>query len=165
MRDAVLQVAGQLNHAGGGAGYNDFNVFNDRGTQRYEPLDPEGPQFNRRSIYRTWAHGGRNPLLDAFDCPDPSVTAPQRGVTTTPLQALVLLNNSFLLRMADQFAARITADAGSQTQGAVRRAWQLAYNRDPAPAERARVEAFVDRYGLAALCRVLVNSNEFLYCD
>ncbi len=114
VRDAVLLVAGQLNDGGGGAGFSDFNVFNDRGTQCYEPLDPEGPQFNRRSIYRTWARGGRNPLLDTFDCPDPSVTSPQRGVTTTPLQALVLLNNSFLLRMSDHFAARVSAEAGPE---------------------------------------------------
>ena len=161
----MLEVAGQLNHAGGGPGYNDFNVFNDRGTQRYEPLDPEGPQFNRRSIYRTWARGGRNPLLDTFDCPDPSITAPQRGVTTTPLQALALWNDSFLLRMADHFAARVTADAGDQPPAQIRRAWQLAYQRDPGAAERARVQPFVERVGLPALCRVLLNSNEFLYCD
>ncbi len=165
VRDAVLMVSGQLTERGGGAGFSDFNVFNDRGTQRYEPLDPEGPQFNRRSIYRTWARGGRNPLLDTFDCPDPSITSPQRGVTTTPLQALVLLNNSFLLRMSDHFGARVAADAGSKTGDQVRRAYELAYGRAPTAAETARVEPFVEKHGLAALCRVLLNSNEFLYCD
>jgi hypothetical protein len=165
VRDAVLLVSGQLTERGGGVGFSDFNVFNDRGTQRYEPLDPEGPQFNRRSIYRTWARGGRNPLLDTFDCPDPSVTSPQRGVTTTPLQALVLMNNSFLLRMSDHFGARVAAEAGAKTGDQVRRAYELAYGRAPTPVEAARVEPFVEKHGLPALCRVLLNSNEFLYCD
>ena len=45
-------------------------------SQYYEPIDPVGAEFNRRSIYRMWARGGKNPLLDTFDCPDPSTTRP-----------------------------------------------------------------------------------------
>jgi len=50
------------------------------------------------------------PLLDAFDCPDPSVKTPRRGVTTTPLQALALMNNSFVQRQAEKLAARVMAE-------------------------------------------------------
>jgi hypothetical protein len=45
-------------------------------------------------------NSGKDPLLDAFDCPDPSVKTPRRGVTTTPLQALGLMNGSFVQRQA-----------------------------------------------------------------
>jgi hypothetical protein len=165
VRDAMLLVCGQLNTERGGPGFRDFDTYDQKGTQFYEPRDPEGSAFNRRSLYRTWARGGRNPLLDTFDCPDPSVTAPQRGVTTTPLQSLALLNNSFALRMADRFAERVAREAGSSLAEQVDRAYLLAYGRAAAQDERTRVEPFVARYGLAALCRALFNSNEFLYVD
>ena len=127
--------------------------------------DPEGAEYNRRSIYRTWARGGRNPLLDTFDCPDPSTTSPQRGVTTTPLQALALLNNSFVLRMADRFAERVERETGKTTAERVQHAYLLAYGRQPTTEELSRVAPFVDQHGLAALCRVLINANEFLYIE
>jgi hypothetical protein len=165
VRDAMLLVCGQLNATLGGQGFRDFDTFDQKGTQYYEPRDPEGAAFNRRSLYRTWARGGRNPLLDTFDCPDPSVTTPQRGVTTTPLQALALLNNSFVLRMADRFAERVTREAGGEPADQVRRTFLLIYGRTPDAAERERIEPFVTRHGLAALCRALLNSNEFLYVD
>ena len=104
VRDATLSIAGQLNPDRGGPGYLDVRPYLFRGSQFYEPLDPVGAEFNRRSIYRMGARGGRNPLLDTFDCPDPSTATPKRGSTTTPLQALSLMNNSFTLRMADHFA-------------------------------------------------------------
>lgn len=165
VRDSVLAVAGQLNLAMGGPGFRDFDTFDQKGTQFYEPRDPEGAEYNRRSIYRTWARGGRNPLLDTFDCPDPSTTSPQRGVTTTPLQALALLNNSFVLRMADRFAERVERETGKTTAERVQHAYLLAYGRQPTTEELSRVAPFVDQHGLAALCRVLINANEFLYIE
>ena len=75
------------------------------------------------------------------------------------------MNNSFLLRMSDHFGHRVAADAGPKTGDQVRRAYELAYGRAPTAAESARVEPFVEKHGLPALCRVLLNSNEFLYCD
>ena len=40
------------------------------------PVDVAAPGLSRRTLYRTWARGGRSGFLDAFDCPDPSTTAP-----------------------------------------------------------------------------------------
>ncbi len=114
VRDAILTVSGQLNSERGGPGFRDFNLLDQKGTQYYEPRDPEGPEFNRRSLYRTWARGGRNTLLDTFDCPDPSVTTPSRSVTTTPQQALALWNNSFVLRMSEHFARRVEQEVGTE---------------------------------------------------
>jgi hypothetical protein len=104
-------------------------------------------------------------LLDTFDCPDTAVTSPQRGVTTTPLQALSLLNNSFMLRMSNSFAERVVHEAGTDTSAQVRVAYHRAFGREPAAAESQRAVPFVDRYGLPALCRALFNSNEFLYVE
>jgi hypothetical protein len=165
VRDAVLSVAGELNSQVGGPSFQDFRPYENHNAQYYEPIDPVGPQFHRRSIYRMWARGGKSPLLDSLDCPDPSTMTPKRGSTTTPLQALAMLNNSFLLRMADDMAARVQKDAGEDTQKQVERAFELAYSRPAKDEERIIAAKFVQRNGLAAFCRVLLNTNGFLYVD
>ncbi|MEK6235299.1 MAG: DUF1553 domain-containing protein, partial [Planctomycetales bacterium] len=96
---------------------------------------------------------------------DPSTTAPRRGVTTTPLQALVLLNNSFVLRMSDHFAERLVSQAGGDVNEQVRLAYRLALGRAAKGAEVERAGAFVAEHGMAAFCRVLFNASEFLYVE
>src|SRR2546423_9490423 len=114
----------------GGPVYRDFGtfVFN---SQFYEPIDPVGREFYRRSLYRTWIRSGRSPLLDVFDCPDPSTKTPRRAVTTTPLQALALMNNSQVLRMSDRLAERAKRDGGEEPAKQISRVYQLTLNRDP----------------------------------
>jgi hypothetical protein len=164
LRDAILTVAGQLNPAMGGPGYRDFRTFTNN-SQFYEVYDAEGFLYQRRSLYRTVIRSGTSPLMDAFDCPDPSTIAPARAVTTTPLQALALLNDSFVLRMCDRFAERLRAEAGDESSSQVERAYRLALARPPRPDEVAEARTFVAKHGLPAFCRVLFNSNEFLYID
>ena len=165
VRDAMLAAAGQLNSAIGGPSVPDFRPFEYKSTQYYEPIDPVGPEFNRRSIYRMWARGGKNPLLDTFDCPDPSTTTPKRGTTTTPLQALSLLNNSFTLRMADDLGRRLEREQPDDVNKQVARAFELTCGRPSTPDEQAASAAFVRQHGLTAFCRVLLNTNAFLYVN
>jgi hypothetical protein len=165
VRDATLAVAGQLNLQLGGPSFMDFRPYVYKTTQYYEPQDPVGAEFNRRSIYRMWARGGANPLLSTFDCPDPSTTTPKRGSTTTPLQALSLFNNSFVLRMAEAFAERVKNEVRESSEKQIERAFLLAVGKSPAPQQMAVASDFVQRHGLAAFCRVLLNTNAFLYVD
>jgi len=165
IRDTMLAVTGTLVLEVGGKGYSDVNSYFFKGTQFYDPIDPTGPQASRRTIYRAWARGGRNPLLDTFDCPDPSTTTPKRSQTTTPLQALSLMNHSFILRMADQFADRLQHDSKSDTPAAVRQAFAVAYSRMPTTEEITQCTVFVEKYGWPSFCRGLLNSSEFLYVD
>jgi len=164
VRDAMLAVAGELNPAMGGPGFQDFRTFTFN-SQFYEMLDPEGPEFQRRTLYRTWVRSGRSEFLDVFDCPDPSTTAPRRAVTTTPLQALALLNNSFTLRMSERLAERARSEAGEPLPAQVRRMCELAWGRSPDDDELAPLVQFSRQHGLPALGRVVFNSNEFLYVD
>ena len=165
IRDSILNVAGQLNTAMGGAGFRDFKMYKHKGSWVYDPIDPEGPEFNRRSIYRTWARGNVHPLLSPLDCPDPSTTTPTRSITTTPLGALSLMNTSFVLRMSDRFAERLQRDAGDDAKAQVVLGFQLAYGREARAAEIGPCSEFVAKNGLAAFCRVLFNANEFLYVN
>jgi hypothetical protein len=162
VRDAMLAAAGLLDRTVGGKGFSDYRERNFNGTAYFDPFDPDGPEARRRSIYRFVPRGGNPGLLDVLDCPDPASAAPRRAVTTTPLQALSLWNGAFALRTADAFAARLERDAPGDVARQVTRAWQLAFGRDPLPAEREAATQLVRTAGLPALCRALFNANEFL---
>jgi hypothetical protein len=167
VRDTTLWVAGRLNLRMGGPGFQDLRPVKAEGTGAilYKPVETFGPEFNRRTLYRAWSRSGRNRLLDAFDCPDPSTTSPKRAVTTTPLQALVMLNSAHVLRMAREFAGRLQGDAGSDAGRQVRQAYLLTYGRVPSEAELALAKQVVEKHGLMVLARAIFNSNEFLYID
>jgi hypothetical protein len=81
------------------------------------------------------------------------------------LQALALLNNSFALRMADRLAARAEREVGGDLVKQIARVYDLAFNRPPEADELAAAGTFIARHGLAPFCRVIFNSNEFLYAD
>jgi hypothetical protein len=165
MRDAVLAVTGELDSTLGGEPYLDFRTYFFKGTQFYDTIEQVGAGFNRRSLYRLWARGGRSPLLDALDCPDPSTTTPRRAVTSTPLQALTLFNNVFVLYQAERFAQRLAREAGSDEASQARLAYRLAFGRPPTAAEERLVVPFVKRHGAAALGRVLFNTGEFMQIE
>ena len=163
IRDAMLAVSGQLNLQSGGPSFRPFTT-SDYGATFYHLVDRGTPEFNRRTVYRMNINSGKEPLLDALDCPDPSVRTPRRGVTTTPLQALGLMNSGFVQRQADQLARRARALVGREEPDAmVETLWRLALGRRP-NADEARMarETLRDR-GLPHVAWVLLNTTEFVY--
>jgi len=87
--------------------------------------------------------------------------APVRGFSASPLQALALMNNDFVLHHAQEMAKRLDGVSPHQAREAVRLAWL----REPTEEEARDFEALADKHGLAAVCRVLFNSNEFLFVN
>jgi hypothetical protein len=162
VRDAMLAVSGQINDQLGGPSFRPFNlkIFN---SHFYELTDPIGPEYNRRTVYRIGVNSAKSPLLDALDCPDPSVKTPRRSMTTTPLQALGLMNNSFVLRQAHHFALRVRKEAGTDPAAQVERAYRLAFGRRPTADETRRSMDLAREHGMESFCWVLLNANEFLY--
>jgi hypothetical protein len=165
VRDSLLQLSGELNLDVGGPSFKDFEIVVHKTSNVYPAIAEPTPEMLRRSIYRMWARGGRNDLLDAFDCPDPSTTAPKRAVTTTPLQVLSLLNNSFSLRMAEKFAARVKREVGDDAKAQSARAIELALGRKASDEELELAAKAVREQGLFVLTRALINSNEFLFVE
>ena len=162
LRDAVLKVSGKLNLKMGGPGFRDVSVIPNNGTTYYEPIYPIGSEYDRRTVYRFSPRGGRSAILDTFDCPDPSTTAPRRAVTTTPLQALALLNNKFILNKADAMANRLKAQSNGNRDKQVEQAFLSAFQRNPDSEEMLLAKRLIEDYGLTTLCRSLFNSNEFI---
>lgn len=167
IRDAALHVAGRLNPRMGGPGFQDLQLVRAPGTAAvtYVPVEAVGDEFRRRTLYRVWSRGGRNRLLDTFDCPDPSTTTPNRTVTTTPLQALAMLNNSFVLKLSEEFAERLEREAGTDIDQRIQRAYLLAFGRHAREDELKIARRIVRERGTSVLTRAIFNSNEFLYVD
>jgi hypothetical protein len=166
IRDSVLTVSGKLDLAMGGRGYDLFR-FKDDHSPIYDHTSLEkihDPRTYRRTIYRFTVRSVPNPFLDCLDCADPNVNTPVRNTTLTALQALSLLNNPFMVKQAEFFAERLTRE-GDDVERQVERACRLAFGRPPQPEERAMLAAHARKHGLASVCRLLFNANEFVFVD
>jgi hypothetical protein len=154
----MLAVSGRLIGKAGGPSDRPFDTHSLANSLYFTPKD--GPEFDRRTLYRFNAVSGKDALLEAFDAPDPGIRTPDRRATITPQQALVLLNDPFVHRQAAAFAERVKdGDVGTS----VRRAYRLALGREPDAAERARSEAVAREHGLKVVCWALFNASEFLH--
>ncbi|HEY1051855.1 MAG TPA: DUF1553 domain-containing protein [Prosthecobacter sp.] len=165
LRDAVLAVSGKLNvQAMGGPGFADFN-YTEGYAPVYQHITADKPELWRRSIYRFVTRSTPQRFLTTLDCPDPANLTPARLTTTTALQSLALFNNDFVLRQSRYFAERLRREAGGETGAQVRRAYQLAFGREPGIEELRLATAFIEAGDLFAFCRSILNSNEFVYVD
>jgi cytochrome c553 len=165
VHDAMLKITGKLDLKMGGPSVQQF-VFKDgeSPTYDYQRFDVDDPASFRRSIYRFIVRSVPDPLMDTLDCPDPSVLSPKRNTTLTALQALSLLNNPFIIRQSEHFAEKLakeTPDPAAQ----IAMAYRLALGRAPTPEELHLMTAHAARFGLANVCRVIFNSNEFVFVD
>ena len=164
VRDAVLAVSGKLNLAAGGPGWRDFKY-----TEAYAPIyqyvTADTPELWRRSIYRFVVRTTPHTFMTTLDCPNPANLTPARTATTTALQALALSNNEFMLQQSRHFGSRVEREAGADAAAQVNRAFQLAFGRPPTRDELAGATQLVRADGLFALCRMLLNANEFVYLD
>jgi len=173
IRDSILAIAGSLNlQMGGEPVYPpvDASLRADtfQGPNWRDGVD--GPSTWRRSIYVKVKRSLLLPELEVFDCPEITTTVASRNVTTTPTQALTLLNDPLILRQAGLFAQRVAQEAGPDRAKQVARAYALAFGREPSPRELSlsldylRSRAAAGRpEPLTDLCHALFNANEFVY--
>ncbi len=164
LRDTVLATSGKLNLKTGGPGFRDFQYI-EAYAPIYKYITPDQPELWRRSIYRFIVRTTPHEFLTTLDCPDPANLTPKRLTTTTPLQALTLSHNPFMLKQAGYFAERLQTEAGEAPAAQVRRGFALAFGRPPSQEEQRAAETTIRKKGLFALCHVLLNANEFVYVD
>jgi mono/diheme cytochrome c family protein len=162
LRDSILAVSGNLDRTMGGPSFFLHDVDREN-VYHYRPKEEFGPEESRRMVYAFKVRMEQDGIFGAFDCPDGSLVVPRRSVSTTPLQALNLFNSRFILRQSDVFAERLRREAGSDPASQVHRAWLLAFGRTPDAVEAGDAVAFIRAEGLVALCRALLNANEFLF--
>jgi len=164
LRDTILAVSGKLELKPGGPGFSAFEP-NDNYVRVYNPKREFGPGEWRRMVYMTKVRMQQDATFGAFDCPDGGQIAPKRMRSTTPLQALNLLNSEFILQQAGLFAARLEKEAGKDAKSQVQLAFWIAFNRAPGPEELKSAQKLVKQYGLLVFCRAIFNSNEFMFVE
>jgi mono/diheme cytochrome c family protein len=173
IRDAILAVSGRLNLQPGGPGVFPHLTEHQvgRGRPPSGPLDGDG----RRSIYLAVRRNFLNPMFTAFDYPTPFTAIGRRTVSNVPAQALVMLNNPFVLQQADLWAKKVLSAPGTADER-VREMYLSAFGRGPTNAERDAATAFVadaaKEYGKpdspkawGDLAHVLLNAKEFIFVE
>jgi hypothetical protein len=132
----------------------------------------------RRTIYTKVFRNTKDDLLDAFDAPGGFLSVAGRNVTTTPTQALLLINSPWPLTRARAFAERVRREAPESDRARIDRAYRLAFGRAPDDSELADALDFLDRQAelapdeaeaksapLLDFCHDLLNASEFLYVE
>ena len=129
-----------------------------RGKPVSGPLDGD----NRRSIYIQVRRNFLTPLFLAFDYPVPLSTIGSRGSSTVPSQALLLLNNAFVLEQASRWAKSAEMQQPDPTRR-IQLLFEQAFGRSPEDWELKDSLLFTKDHDWADLCHVLFNSAEFIY--
>lgn len=161
IRDSILSVSGQIDWQMAGPGFSAFEIEFEN-VRHYFPKKDYGPADWRRMIYMTKVRQEKDSTFGLFDCPDGSQVTPKRSRSTTPLQALNLLNSRFVLQQAEALAARLRRESDKNEQQ-VDRAFQLCFSRGAAPEELAASIEFIQNWGLMQFARAMLNTNEFVF--
>ena len=162
IRDRVLQASGKLDLRMGGPGFSAFEVDKEN-VRHYFPKKEYGPEDWRRMIYMTKVRQEKDSVFGAFDCPDASQVVPKRSRSTTPLQALNLLNSRFVNQQAELLAERLKREGGARVQAQVQLAYRLCFGRTAKPGEMSDALSFIAAEGLNQFARAMLNANEFVF--
>jgi mono/diheme cytochrome c family protein len=115
VRDAILQVSGNLDDGIGG------------------PSQDLSPDYKRRTIYGKVSRYKLDAFLQLFDFPSPNISAEKRFTTTVPLQRLFLMNSDFVQVEAEELAKRVAPEANNRAR--VTKLYNLVYGRTPTEQE------------------------------
>jgi hypothetical protein len=168
IRDSILATAGTLDRTMGGPGvfpYIDPDLFELTSEIEWRGLPDSDPTTWRRSLYMFSKRTIRYPMFETFDQPNMIDSIDRRQRTTVALQALILMNNEMVLLQSDKFAERVRREAGNDIGAQIDRAIQLALGRPATALEQEQAMELVSTStkGLAELCHLLFNLNEFVY--
>ncbi len=172
IRDSVLAAVGRLNRAVGGKPVRiplDPDVydliFTEGEPDNLWPVTPDRAEHDRRSLYLLNRRTVRLPLLANFDQPDTMTSCAVRQTSTHALQALTLLNGSFMQQRSAEFAERLKSVCGEDAECSVEKAYRFALARSPSAEEAGMAREFLmaPDARLSDFCLALLNRNEFVY--
>jgi hypothetical protein len=169
VRDGMLLISGRLDLRMGGPGDRQFDLkpgIHVTPRVDYTRFDPDSPEGRRRSVHRFLFRTLPDPWMEALDCPAGDQLVPARDNSVTLQQALALWNHDFSIRQAEHWARALEA-RGKEIGGGGEIPWEEAvgwvWGRPPTPSERESLARYAQQHGLANACRLLFNSNEFLF--
>lgn len=122
IRDQILSVTGVLNHKMNGKsvkppqpeGLWKLVTMPSSNPRAFKPST--GPDIYRRSVYTFWKRGLPPPQMTIFDAPNRDSCIARRERTNTPLQALVLMNETEYFRITLNYAAKLLSQPRSTDQ-------------------------------------------------
>jgi hypothetical protein len=167
VRDAILLMSGRLDLRMGGPSDQQFDLqpgVHVTPKLDYTKFDVDSDAARRRSVYRFLFRSLPDPMMEALDCPAGDQLTPVRNNSMTVQQALALWNSAFTVRYAEHFAARLETHEAS-LKDRVNAACEWAWGRPPGNEEARELSGYAQRHGLANLCRLLFNSNEFIFVN
>jgi hypothetical protein len=167
VRDAVLAISGRLDLRMGGPSDRQFDLkpgIHVTPVVDYSKFDLDSAAGRRRSIYRFLFRTLPDPFMESLDCPSGDQITPQRVNSVTVQQALAMWNDAFIARHCEHIAVRIAISSDSPREQ-VFAAIQLTLGRHPRDGEHNELTKYAERHGLANLCRLLLNTNEFLFVN
>ena len=137
LRDQALAVSGLLTEKLGGPSVRPYQPDGlwdvAMGRPRYD--QSKGPDLYRRSLYTYWKRTVPHPAMVVFDAADRSNCTAKRQATSTPLQALALLNDVQHVEAARHVAQRMLKDGGTTLDEQLRFAFRLVTGRQCKPME------------------------------
>jgi hypothetical protein len=177
IRDAVLSTSGKLDPSIGGPPVP--LEYEADGMVKVAQKDLPSPASQwRRSLYLFTRRNYNLSLLTAFDEPVMNGNCPQRTASAVVLQSLAMLNDSFVIEQAGYIADRLdnVRDIAqkidsvfelvlSRKASAKEMAWsrELVQRQTDAYLAAGTLREQAPRQGFTQLCRMLLNTNEFLY--
>jgi hypothetical protein len=177
IRDAILQVSGELNLDMHGPGARPTLPEGVSDRYAWTP-DKEAAHRNRRSVYVLAKRNLRYPLFEAFDQPDLHQSCPRRAVTVTAPQSLAMLNSELTLDLAHKWAEQLVAEHGGSPREIIQAAYKTAFSREATKKEVELSQRFLSKESetnnelgklgvdaIAAFCHALFNTNEFITVD
>jgi hypothetical protein len=167
VHDAVLVAAGRLDLRMGGPSDRQFALspgLHVTPVVDYGAFDADSDGGRRRSVYRFLFRTLPDPFMESLDCPAGDQITPVRTNSVTVQQALALWNSAFVLQYAEHLADRISREATRVAEQAAL-AVELTFSRPATEDEQKRFAVYAEKHGLANLCRVLLNANEFVFVD
>ena len=173
IRDTLLAISGRLDATqfGEPVPIHLTSFMGGRGRPKHSgPLEGEG----RRSIYIAVRRNFLSPFMLTFDTPVPFSSMGRRNVSNVPAQALILMNDPFVISQAKKWAKRVVK-AHETTESRVQGMYETAFARQPTPQELATAKQFltdratnsgVEQHSLdlwADFAHALINTKEFIF--
>jgi hypothetical protein len=151
IRDSLLAASGELNDKIGGPAVFPAlpsNVIVGNNTFDDNPLwrvSKDLSDHNRRSLYVFTRRSVPYSMLEVFDPANPQLVHSKRDVTTTPLQALTLFNNSTVFSWSQALAGRVINEAGNNESAQVDRLYQILFSRNADKSEKEALHEFLGK--------------------
>lgn len=148
MRDHALAASGLLVEDLGGPPvhpYQPAGLWKEQATRNgTKYIQDEGNKLYRRSLYTIWKRTTPPPSMMIFDASERNVCIAQRQSTSTPLQALVLMNDPQYVEASRVLAERMVREGGSTDEERIAFAFRALVSRDP---QQEELDALVGLLG------------------